>query len=63
MRNVRVNRPLKMFRGLAAGGGWDYGWEIDFEANGKNSYGAYAGYEIHSILLTPDGTVHWQTGE
>lgn len=63
VRNIVIRKPLKMFRGLAAGGGWNYGWEIDFETNGKNSYGAYAGYVLHSILFAPDGTVHWQPGE
>jgi hypothetical protein len=60
IKDVVINRPFKMYRGLVNGGGWDYGWEIDFQENGKNSFGGYVGYEPRQILLAPDGSVHWQ---
>lgn len=43
------------------GGKSAYGWEIEFQANSKNSYGGYVGFRTRTILLTPDGQIHWHT--
>jgi hypothetical protein len=35
----------KSFKGLIRGGGYTYGWGMDFMVNGKNSFGGYTGFE------------------
>jgi len=59
VRNVRVQPCSSHWKGLIAGGGHMIGREIDFEVNAKNSYGGYTGYQLKSIIRTPDGQIHW----
>jgi hypothetical protein len=35
----------KSFKGLIRGGGYNYGWGMDFMVNAKNSFGGYTGFE------------------
>lgn len=57
IRNVRVDGPAKWnsIRGSIVG------WQVSFDINAKNSYGAYTGYQRHEILMRPDGTSVWRT--
>jgi hypothetical protein len=59
VRNIRIQPCRSIWKGLINGGGYEVGWEIDFEVNAKNSYGGYTGFELKSIIRTPDGKVHW----
>lgn len=59
VRNIRVQPCSSHWKGLIAGGGYMVGREIVFEVNAKNSYGGYTGYQLKSIVRTPDGKVHW----
>lgn len=59
VRNVRMQGCRAVWKGLINGGGYSSGWEIDFEVNAKNSYGGYTGFQLRSILRTPDGRIQW----
>lgn len=63
VRNVLMQPCKRMWKGLINGGGYETGWEIDFEVNAKNSYGGYTGFELKSIVRTPDGIIHWDNAE
>ncbi len=57
--NVRMQPCRSIWNGLMAGGGHTIGREIDFDVNATNGFGGYTGYQVKSIILTPDGAVHW----
>src|SRR5579862_4929313 len=59
VRNIRLQQCRSIYKGLIHGGGHEIGWEIDFEVNAKNSYGGYTGFEVKSIIRSPDGNIHW----
>ena len=58
-QNVRLQTCQSHWKGLANGGGYLIGWEIDFDVNAKNSYGGYTGFQLHSLILTADGQIHY----
>lgn len=60
VRNIRVVGPTSWYNGLINGGGYSYGWQITFDLNAKNSFGAYVGFSTREILRLPDGTVRWR---
>lgn len=59
VRNTVLHGPCQVMNGWAEGGGATIGWLITTEINGKNGYGAYAGYEEVNIQLQPDGSIRW----
>lgn len=60
VRNIRVEGPMSWYKGLAGGGGYNYGWQIAFEVNAKNVYGGYVGFKTKRILLMPDGKTYFR---
>ena len=60
VRDVRVADSAKWYKGLINGGGYNYGWEISFQLNAKNSFGAYIGFKDRKVLLAPGGMVQWR---
>lgn len=36
------------------------GWQVSFEVNAKNSYGAYVGYQRREVMIMPDGSYRWR---
>lgn len=59
VRDIRVEGPMSWYKGLVQGGGYNYGWQIAFELNAKNSFGAYVGFTTKRILLMPDGKTYF----
>lgn len=59
VRNIRIENPTRYYKGLINGGGYDYGWQIAFEYNAKNSFGGYVGYKVKRILRTANGMIYW----
>lgn len=59
IRNIRIENPTRYYKGLINGGGYNYGWQIAFEYNAKNSFGGYVGYKVKRILRTPNGMIYW----
>lgn len=59
VKDVTIIGPGKWYKGLVNGGGYNYGWEISFQLNGKNSYGGYVGFQPRKILLCQGGRVYW----
>lgn len=59
VRNIRVEGPMRWIKGLVQGGGYNYGWQIAFEINAKNSFGGYVGFRTKYILLMPNGMTYW----
>ena len=59
-RNAWTIGRRGMYNGLINGGGYSYGWMVEFQVNGKNSFGGYVGFRTRHVLLTPDGRTHWQ---
>lgn len=60
VRDLRIEECTSWYMGLFKGGGYFYGWQIAFELNAKNRFGAsYLGFQTRRILLTPDGMTHW----
>jgi hypothetical protein len=47
----------KSFKGLIRGGGYTYGWGMDFLVNAKNSFGGYTGFEPWQAFWA-DGKVY-----
>jgi hypothetical protein len=60
IRDVRIMRRAKWYNGLVNGGGYTYGWEVDFQVNAKNGFGAYVGFEEREVLRESSGMVHWR---
>jgi hypothetical protein len=59
IQKVRIEKAAAWYRGVVNGGGYTYGWQIAFEVNAKNGFGAYVGYRSEHILRMPDGMVRW----
>lgn len=60
VRNVQILGKRGMYNGLVNGGGYSYGWMVQFEVNAKNSFGGYVGFKTRQVLRMPDGMVRWQ---
>lgn len=58
IETVAVGNTSSGFNGLADGG-WTHGWEIWFQINAKNSFGAYVGTRTYCILWS-DGQFFWK---
>jgi hypothetical protein len=43
--------PMRWYRGIVNGGGFDTGWLYCFQFNAKNSFGAYTGVTTRGIAL------------
>lgn len=56
--HLEAGKPAKgaFERGLAAGGGYVFGWKVYAKINAKNSYGGYTGNRTYYILIR-DGKV------
>lgn len=53
--------PAKPFKGYARLGYGEtlfYGWLVPVQINAKNSYGGYAGWTQHHVLVVHDNVVH-----
>ena len=59
VKDIVVGGTAKWYKGLVNGGGYNYGWQISFQLNAKNSYGGYVGVQPRSILLCGGGRVYW----
>lgn len=48
-----ISEPIKgyMQKPPLAGGGTLYGWLVNVSVNGKNSYGAYSGFQSYQFLF------------
>jgi hypothetical protein len=53
IRNIQLRGRCAGYKGLINGGGYQYGWMVTYEINGKNSYGAYVGYEQKELIILP----------
>lgn len=58
IRQVRVVKRAAWYNGVVNGGGYTYGWLIDFELNARNAYGAYIGFKPREFLRSADGLNH-----
>ena len=63
VKDIVIVGKAKWYKGLVNGGGYNYGWEISFQLNGKNSYGGYVGFQPRKILLCDGGRVYWSLVE
>lgn len=36
------------------------GWQVSFEMNAKNSFGAYVGFQRREVMILPDGSFRWR---
>lgn len=60
IRDIQIGNRAKWYRGVVNGGGYNYGWEITFNVNAKNSFGGYVGYKSRTVLLSPGDNVQWR---
>lgn len=44
-------QPVDVSRGLLAGGGHIYGWQVLFSVNAKNGFGGYSGQQAMYLLI------------
>ena len=56
-QNVRLDGPRK----------WNsihgslVGWQVSFDLNAKNGYGAYVGFQRREVLILADRSVRWRS--
>lgn len=55
---VRVGSRASGYNGIRDGG-WTHGWEVWFQVNAKNSFGAYIGHRTYCILWS-HGNFYWK---
>lgn len=60
VRDIRIESRMSWFNGLVNGGGYTYGWQVAFELNAKNSFGAYVGFKTRHVLVVMDGSTRWK---
>ena len=63
VKDVIIGGRAKWYKGLVNGGGYNYGWEVSFQLNAKNSFGGYVGFQPRKILVCDGGRVYWSLVE